>query len=92
MSPRTAIAGWVFAAMFAAAAAFFASQYAQARRAADQVRRDYESLQVRVEEQARQNREFDATLKSLAQQLEAAQSALKVLDQAVQSAPPPALP
>ncbi len=92
MSPRTAIAGWIFAALFAATTALFAWQYSQARRAAEKIRHDYESLQVRVEAQAQQNKEFDETLKSLAQQLEEAQSALKVLDQAVQSAPAPAQP
>lgn len=92
MSSRAAIAGWVFAALFAATTALMAWQYTQAHRAADKIRHDYESLQVRVETQAQQNREFDATLKSLARQLAEAQAALKALDQAVQSAPTPALP
>lgn len=87
MSPRAAVTGWVFALIFAVAAALFAWQYAQARAAADRVRQDYESLQVRVEAQARQNKEFDATLQSLSQQLEEARSALEALDRAMKSVP-----
>ncbi len=94
MTATTGKIGWVLAAIFAAATALFAWQYTQARRAADKVRQDYESLQVRVETQAKQNKEFDATLQSLQRQLQEARSALETLDRAVKSAPqqPPANP
>lgn len=87
MTATIAKIGWALAVIFAATTALFAWQYAQARRAADKVQQDYESLQVRVEAQAQQNKEFDATLKSLSQQLQEARSALETLDRAVKSAP-----
>lgn len=89
MSTRVAATGWVLAVVLAATTALFAWQYTQARRAADRIQADYESLQLRVEAQAAQNKEFDATLKSLAQQLDDARTALDLLDKAVQSAPSP---
>lgn len=87
MSPRAAFTGWVLAAFFAVAALLLGWQYAQARAAADRVRQEYESLQVRVEAQAEQNKQFDATLRSLTQQLEEARSALDALDRAMNSVP-----
>jgi len=92
MTSFTGKIGWVLAVAFATTTALFAWQYTEARRAADKVQQDYESLQVRVEAQAQQNKEFDATLQSLSQQLEEARSALDTLDRAMKSVPPPSQP
>jgi septal ring factor EnvC (AmiA/AmiB activator) len=87
MSPRRAKVGWLLAAFFAAAALLFAWQYAQARHDADAVRRDYESLHQRVEEQAKRNEQLGASLRALSRQLTDAQTRIEVLGRSV---PPPA--
>jgi septal ring factor EnvC (AmiA/AmiB activator) len=92
MSPRRAKAGWLLAAFFAAAALLFAWQYAQARRDADAVRRDYELLHQRVEEQAKRNEQLDASLRSLSARLTDAQTRIEMLGRTVTPPPAPAAP
>ncbi len=84
MTSRTAKLGWALTAFFAAATLLFAWQYTLARRDAITVRRDYEALHQRVEEQARRNDELDATLRALSQQLTDAQTRIELLGQSTQ--------
>jgi septal ring factor EnvC (AmiA/AmiB activator) len=86
MTPRMAKAGWWLAALFAAATLLFAWQYAKARRDADAVRRDYETLHERVEDQARRNDQLDASLRALSKRLNDAQTRIEMLGKSI--APP----
>ena len=87
MSSRWAKTGWALAVALAIAAVVLGWQYARVRQDARDVRRDYEVLQKRVEEQAARNEKLDASLRAASKKLTEVQTKIEALGRSV---PPPA--
>jgi chromosome segregation ATPase len=83
-SNKTALA-WLVAVVFMGTTALFAWQYARARTDAAELRTDYESLRMRLEEQEGRNAAILGDVERMQEQLGLAADQIEALKQQIES-------